>query len=74
MVTSFERLDVDARDEWLDHPVTGVYLDAVRKYHAQIAQGLLEVCKGGRPGNEIHLAGGELRALEFMLNLTRRGP
>lgn len=74
-MTTFEKIDGDARDEWMEHPVTRAFWESLRRYQAQITTGLLDQCKSGSCNyDQINVGGGELRAIDFILSMPRRPP
>lgn len=71
MDTPFERMEPEARREWLDHPTTQAFLRTLTDHRRDVIDGLLDLVKTGLadPIKTAH-KGGELRAYDFVIQLA----
>jgi len=72
-LSPFEEIDPEIRQEWLDHHVTRAYLHSLKQTADRIADGVLLTSQGENINvGRLQVAGGELRALGFALELARK--
>lgn len=71
--TPYDQLDEDFRDTWRDHPVTIAFLETVRSHRSRLSAALVASAKDAIPNvNSAILIGGQIRALDFVMDLPGR--
>lgn len=73
MDTPFENLDRDAREAWRGDPVTQAFLKTISDHRDRTRTGVIYTVQSGAAAlPNITLAGGELKSLDFVLDLATR--
>lgn len=72
MDTPFERLDRELREEWRDNPTTRAFLKTIAEHRQAVIDGLVDTVRSGKEVTKLSAIGGELRALDFYLELATK--